>query len=93
MTSTVTNLPTRAPDFHIGEGRTYPAIQTTLLEDGVAKDVSTGTVTFEMMNQFGTSITLTGTPAYVTDGTNGQVKFTSSRDTYIIIEVIDRVSA
>lgn len=72
---TVTDLPTRTPDFYIGEGQTYPALPATLLEDGVAKDLTGATVTFSMKNEFGATV-IDSASATIVVAADGTVKYT-----------------
>jgi len=115
----VTDLPTRTPDFHIGEGQTYPALAATLKEDGVAKDLTASTVTFSMKNVYGATV-IDSASATLIVAADGTVKYTflaadtadpglyyghfevdfgggstaiwpSSKDHYIVIEIIDMI--
>lgn len=71
----VTALPTRSPDYYIGEGQTYPAIGATLKESGVAKDLTGATATFSMKNKWGVTV-VDSASASIDDEPNGIVSYT-----------------
>lgn len=69
-----------ATPFRIRAGDTYPPFVATLKENGVAKDVSSGTVTVNVRHKKGTKSPIVdgGSASFVTDGTDGQVTFSFS---------------
>jgi hypothetical protein len=66
--------------FRIRAGDTYPPFLATVLENGVAKDVSSGTVTVNVRRKTGSKATIVagGAASFVSDGTNGEITFSFS---------------
>lgn len=63
--------------FSIKQDDTYPAFVVILKEDGIAKDVSGGTVTFNSWRKGSKAAHVTaGSCAFITDGTDGKVGYT-----------------
>ena len=73
----LTELPTREPDFYIGEGATYPKLEVTLSLKGNVVDVTGDTITFSMMDAFGNTKIAAGSAA-IESASDGEVSYTFS---------------